>query len=55
MEMIKKCYLMKNNELLKKAVTDNNWNVIPIESDYSNSSYQKKKRIKNNEVLITNY
>lgn len=45
----------KTNELLKKAVNDNNWNVIPIESDYSNSSYQKKKRIKNNEVLITNY
>lgn len=45
----------KTNNLLKKAVTDNNWNVIPIESDYSNSSYQKKKRIKNNEVLITNY
>lgn len=45
----------KTNELLKKAVEDNNWNVIPIESDYSNSSYQKKKRIKNNEVLITNY
>lgn len=45
----------KTNNLLKKAVEDNNWNVIPIESDYSNSSYQKKKRIKNNEVLITNY
>lgn len=45
----------KTNNLLKKAIEDNNWNVIPIESDYSNSSYQKKKRIKNNEVLITNY
>ena len=45
----------KTNDLLKKAVDKNNWNVIPIESDYSNSGYQKKKRIKNNEVLITNY
>lgn len=45
----------KINDLLKEAVNKNNWNVIPIESDYSNSSYQKKKRIKNNEVLITNY
>ena len=45
----------KTNNLLKEAVNKNDWNVIPIESDYSNSSYQKKKRIKNNEVLITNY
>jgi site-specific DNA-adenine methylase len=45
----------KINDLLKEAVDKNNWNVIPIESDYSNSSYQKKKRVKNNEVLITNY
>ena len=45
----------KTNDLLKKAVDKNNWNVIPIESDYSNSGYQKKKRVQNNEVLITNY
>jgi DNA adenine methylase Dam len=45
----------KTNDLLKQTISKNNWNVIPIESDYSNSSYQKKKRVKNNEVLITNY
>lgn len=45
----------KTNDLLKNAVDENDWNVIPIESDYSNSSYQKKERIKNNEVLITNF
>lgn len=45
----------KTNDLLKEAVDNNNWNIIPIESDYSNSSYQKKRRIQNNEVLITNY
>lgn len=45
----------KINELLKEAIDKNNWNVIPIESDYSNSNFNKKKRTKNNEVLITNY
>jgi adenine-specific DNA-methyltransferase len=48
-------YNGKTNNLLKEAVKENNWNVIPIESDYSNNTPNQKKRVKNNEVLITNY
>ena len=48
-------YNGKTNNLLKEAVKENNWNVIPIESDYRTNSSNQKKRIKNNEVLVINY
>ena len=46
---------LKNESLIELVENNDNLNVISINSNYSNCSYHKKKRTKENEVLITNY
>ncbi|MDD5959044.1 MAG: Dam family site-specific DNA-(adenine-N6)-methyltransferase [Methanobrevibacter wolinii] len=47
----------KTNELLVNWINEHNYNVININSDYSNSNYKKKKSNKKNtqEILVINY
>ena len=46
----------KTNDLLIEWIEKNNYKVININSDYSNSNYKKKDENKNaEEVLVINY
>ena len=43
----------KNNHLIQ-YLKNNNYNIIKVDSDYSNSNYHKKNRTGNREVYVTN-
>ena len=47
----------KRNEILINWIEENDYSTISIESDYTNSNYQKKNKNnkENKEVLIINY